>query len=248
MFSFSCTNARQEVQPPGSAFTQSTLRNLIVNNENDADSTRMNRINTILNSMQDSATFKRVSALLLKSFSDANSPYRKEDFCISILQIQLEKPWYTADERAKLKNTLSLLWQNCPGNLANDFVYYTPTGSQQWMHEIKTPRLLLFFYNPGCEACKQSTAAIIASELIRKKIRTHELAILAIYIDKDTNDWLSHLPALPVNWIHGRDDDEYLHKKGIYDLRAIPTIYLLDEKKKVILKDCIDVPMIEKNL
>jgi len=32
----------------------------------------------------------------------------------------------------------------------------------------------------------------------------------------------------------------------VYDLRAIPTVYLLDKDKKVLLKDCVDVMEIEK--
>jgi len=53
---------------------------------------------------------------------------------------------------------------------------------------------------------------------------------------------------MPKNWIHGRDENEYLYKNKVYDLYAIPTIYLLDKNKKVILKDVLDVRVIEREL
>jgi len=54
------------------------------------------------------------------------------------------------------------------------------------------------------------------------------------YIDRDFKVWFSHL-KVPQKWIHGRD--EYLYKNAVYDLKAVPSIYLLDKTKKVILKD-----------
>ena len=45
-----------------------------------------------------------------------------------------------------------------------------------------------------------------------------------------------------------QDENEYLYKSNVYDLHAIPTIYLLDRNKKVILKDVLDVRVIEKAL
>jgi hypothetical protein len=52
---------------------------------------------------------------------------------------------------------------------------------------------------------------------------------------------------MPAEWIQGRD--EYgLYKNNVYDLRAIPSLYLLDKDKKVLLKDCTDLKEIEKSL
>jgi len=44
------------------------------------------------------------------------------------------------------------------------------------------------------------------------------------------------------------DENEYLYKNKIYDLRAVPTIYLLDKDKKVILKDCTSLLDLEAAL
>ena len=39
-----------------------------------------------------------------------------------------------------------------------------------------------------------------------------------------------------------------MRKEELYDLRAIPSLYLLDKDKKVLLKDCASVDMVETYL
>jgi hypothetical protein len=72
--------------------------------------------------------------------------------------------------------------------------------------------------------------------------------VLAVFNYRDEKVWFNHLPELPTEWIHGRNEDEYLYKNKVYDLRAIPTVYLLNKDKKVLLKDCMDMMKIERIL
>jgi len=59
---------------------------------------------------------------------------------------------------------------------------------------------------------------------------------------------LNHLAEFPEKWIQGRDEDEFLTRNSVYNVKAIPTAYLLDKDKKVLLKDCNSVEQIEKQL
>ena len=43
--------------------------------------------------------------------------------------------------------------------------------------------------------------------------------------------------AVPQGWTDGCDASERLVRDGVYDLKAMPTLYLLDSGKRVILKD-----------
>ena len=63
------------------------------------------------------------------------------------------------------------------------------------------------------------------------------ITVLTVYPDDDLQEWKSHLPQLPSNWLNAYDTDMVITKEKLYDLRFIPTIYLLDKNKKVILKD-----------
>ena len=63
------------------------------------------------------------------------------------------------------------------------------------------------------------------------------LTILTIYIDDNLDEWHSHLAELPTNWTHAYDKDNKISKNRLYDIKAIPTLYLLDKDKKVLQKD-----------
>ena len=42
---------------------------------------------------------------------------------------------------------------------------------------------------------------------------------------------------IPSKWINGYDKELTVRNRELYDLKAMPTLYLLDKDKKVLLKD-----------
>jgi thioredoxin-related protein len=140
----------------------------------------------------------------------------------------------------------SLSKQNNPGHFANKFMYTMIDGRQKHLYAIDAKYTLLFFYNPECDACRQYKEVLATSAAVNDQIKKGALKVLAVYIDKDLSVWKRHLPEMPKNWLQGRDEDEYLFKHHVYDLHAIPTMYLLDRHKKVLLKDVLDIRRIEE--
>ena len=63
------------------------------------------------------------------------------------------------------------------------------------------------------------------------------LRVLAVYPDGDENEWLLKSSKMPQGWIVGWNKQGDIRSKTLYDIRATPTLYLLDKQKKVILKD-----------
>ena len=45
------------------------------------------------------------------------------------------------------------------------------------------------------------------------------------------------MPVYPAEWFNGFDPDMVIRTETLYDVRAIPSLYLLDEDKTVIMKD-----------
>ena len=68
-------------------------------------------------------------------------------------------------------------------------------------------------------------------------ICSHHAHYFNIYPDSDLEEWLAHLNGMPAGWVHGYDKGMEITQKRLYDIKAIPTIYLLDRDKNVILKD-----------
>jgi thioredoxin-related protein len=140
---------------------------------------------------------------------------------------------------------LKLSQQNNIGSTANDFTYTTSGDEVKRMYDIKANFLLLYFNNPECEACKEMKASLSQSTIIDQKVKTGELKVLSIYMGTDEKNWRSHLGDYPKQWLQGISDGT-LYKRKIYDLSAIPTMYLLDRDKKVLLKDYFTSQSIEE--
>jgi len=216
----------------------------------DGDTTKaITLIDSILkNAANDSLVFIHVANYLERYFSDPNSPYRNQCFYSHLLEQELASSWFKDEEKEQVSAKLRLLNENNIGNPANDFNYKTSSGQRKRMYDLDARFLLLFFYNPECQACKEMKSSLIASSVINNEVATGQLKVLAVYTDKDETVWLNHLTEFPKIWVQGRDEDEFLWKNKVYDLKAIPTVYLLDIDKRVLLKDCMDVKAIEKNL
>ena len=96
---------------------------------------------------------------------------------------------------------------------------------------------LLFFSNPGCNACMDIINVLRDDATISSLIGSGRMAVLNIYIDEDIQAWRSYMPIYPEHWYNGFDPDYVLRSNEIYCIRAIPSLYLLDKEKNVLMKD-----------
>ena len=68
-------------------------------------------------------------------------------------------------------------------------------------------------------------------------ISSGALAVLNIYIDEDLQAWREYMPIYPEEWYNGFDPDLVIRTDNLYSVRAIPSLYLLDKDKRIIMKD-----------
>lgn len=77
------------------------------------------------------------------------------------------------------------------------------------LSETKGDYILLFFYNPDCHVCAET------KEYIREQNIGQKAEI--VWVDPEK--------------------EKQIDESRLYDLRVIPTLYLLDKNKNVLLKD-----------
>ena len=75
------------------------------------------------------------------------------------------------------------------------------------------------------------------SVLLQNLVRNGQMKVLTVYPDEDLNLWREHLSEMKESWINAYDKGQVLTIEQRYDLSSIPSFYLLDEDKKVLLKD-----------
>ena len=162
-----------------------------------------------------------------------NSPMRNDELFIPILQSIVECEGLESVEKIRPQKLLEIVSKNRVGQTAADFEYTTESGKAMMMHDIDATYTMLFFNNPDCEECARAKQIIEEYEPIAQWVKQTDLAILSIYPDVDLAIWLTtSYPSTVIN-----SYDATGSTSELYDLKAIPTIYLLDSEKRVILKD-----------
>lgn len=175
-----------------------------------------------------------------------NSPLRNDEFYIPVLQAMLASPYYDEYERIAPTYDLKLASQNRLGRQANDFRYTLASGATGSLYGLKAEYVLLFINNPGCPMCRDIREAITASPMLTEMIERGRLKVLALYPDEDLTEWRNYRSQTPATWINAYDAGCKIRNNDLYDLGAIPSLYLLDRNKRVLVKDSTDVPYIEE--
>ena len=167
-----------------------------------------------------------------------NSPFYNE-YLYEIYLESLTKEFPEEDLRISRYNfILKLLKRNNPGSQATDFTYYLSDGTRRTLADtpVKNNFLLLIFYDPECDTCHDTLLRMAADAALMNAVRTGKVTVLAVYTEGNEEAWLKALSDMPEGWIVGTDR-EAVKTEALYDLKAMPTLYLLDNKKRVVLKD-----------
>ena len=172
-----------------------------------------------------------------KYLYDPNSPMRNEELYISVLDAMLASPILNNTEKIRPQARRELAQKNRVGTKALNFIYTLVSGKEDSLYGVNALYTLLFINNPGCHACTETIETLKQASAINQAIAQKQLQILAIYPDIDLEEWHKHLSNFPKEWINGYDKKQVIETQHLYDLKAIPTLYLLDKNKVVILKD-----------
>ncbi len=175
-----------------------------------------------------------------------NSPFRNDEFYIPVLQSILNSPYYDEYERIAPAYDLKIASLNRIGQPANDFRYTLASGKTGRLYDLKAEYVLLFINNPGCPGCREIREAIIASPMLTEMIERGRLQVLALYPDENLTEWRNHRSEIPSTWIDAYDAGCKIRNNDLYNLSAIPALYLLDRDKRVLVKDSTSVPYIEE--
>ena len=167
-----------------------------------------------------------------------NSPFYNEGLYGMYLEALLGKLPQTDAMRSAYRFKLELVRRNNVGDKATDFTYYQPDGTRRTLvtTSVKNDRLLLMFYDPECESCHEVLLQMAADTALAEAVRAGKLSVLAVYTEGNKAAWRKALPDMPEGWTVGTDR-EAVKTGALYDLKAMPLLYLLDGQKTVLLKD-----------
>ena len=176
-------------------------------------------------------------ALASRYFYDPNSPVRSEDLYLPFVSRLAASALIQEDYRQSYAWDAQMCALNRTGTPAADFVFIDTAGKRRTLYGIHAPRTLLIFGNPDCKACKELLEQMGEYPEVSAMIADGSLKVVDIYIDQEIDLWKERMASYPAQWINGYDPSFTIRENLVYNVRAVPSLYLLDAKKTVLLKD-----------
>lgn len=193
-------------------------------------------------------TFNRFVSVLMEILSEPNSPIRDDELYMPVLKAQIGNPFIDDANKERCQYRLKLLEQNRMGHKANNFEYTLANGHKGTLYNLKAEYTLLFINDPTCDNCRAIKNDISDSKIMSSLVGAGRLIILAIYPYEDIDEWFRYQDEIPKTWINAYDKECIMHSRSLYNLSAIPALYLLDSNKTVLIKDSNDITEIERIL
>lgn len=204
-------------------------------------------INALLSKAEKEETgrmYKHFLDLSDKYLYDPNSPVRNEELYIPVAEYILNDSRSDELERIRPAYRLEMMRKNRVGEIARGVAYTLPNGKSGRLFDINSDYTVLYFNNPDCHMCREITRMMNTSQTVNSLLDNGTLSVLAFYPDEDLTAWRKHLADMPSKWINAYDKGAVVSRMELYDLKAIPTLYLLDRDKRVVLKD-VDFMVLE---
>lgn len=186
---------------------------------------------------KDAPSLSMLMELVEKYLYEPESPVYNEEHYGIFLDAFLRVPVHEY-ERMRLLAQRELIRKNRPGTVAADFTYETPSGERTRMRETgKGNPLLLLFYEPDCGHCMEVMENLTKMESLHTMVERAELTVLAVFPGFDERKtWLKTFGKLSSDWIIGYNDGT-IYTEDLYVTRRMPTLYLLDEHRRVVAKN-----------
>lgn len=187
-------------------------------------------INILMEKVTAGGVNDRFLALAEKYLYEPNSPYYNDEVYLCFLKYEAKTDFRHLSQSARYKRHYIMMQKNQKGKPATDFTYETQKGNKGTLYAVDAKYLILFFNDPSCSECKQ-----VKEELISKKetLASFGAKVFALYIDDNPAEWRT--ATYPAEWLNGYAP--VIDSDDLYNIRALPCLYLLDNKKQVIFKD-----------
>jgi len=174
-------------------------------------------------------------AVFEEGLYDPNSMYKNDELYIAVVEEVLKSGTLPFEIKEKLSFQLNMLLKNRVNTKAANVEFVTSDGKNTSLYSVKSPFILLLFYEPDCQNCNIAIEMMKSSNVLKEA--GNKIKVVALYTGDNRALWSSHLKNMSKDWIVGFDSKNSVINNSIYDRRSAPSFYILDAGKTVLVKD-----------
>lgn len=138
-----------------------------------------------------------------------------------------------ASDRKYFAHEVQILENTQLGKVVGHLDYVTPDGQHGSLADIHTQMIVLFFNENDCSDCSLARIRLSADINATALIKAGILTVMCITPGQPTAEWKAEASTYPKEWIIGVDPNA----ADYFSLREKPSIYLLDSRHKLLVKD-----------
>jgi thiol-disulfide isomerase/thioredoxin len=144
-------------------------------------------------------------------------------------------PWVNEKYKKNLKEYTGNIRKSMLGKVAPNMIMQDVNLQPRSMYDIKTNYTILYFYDPDCGSCKKETPVLV--DFDTKNKTKFNVEVYAVNSDSSMVKMRNYIKEMNMKWVTVNGPRSYTGSHhDSYDATTTPTIYVLDEKKKIILK------------
>lgn len=142
-------------------------------------------------------------------------------------------------DKARLAYLSAMERKNSPGTLAADFPMTLRDGSQTTLRGLPAVdgKRLIIFYDPDCDHCVDLIRSVASDSAVTAAVASGALAVAAIYTEGDSEVFARSASLIPPTWLDAMTPGNPIEEDELYYLPEIPTMYLLDGRGVVLVRD-----------
>jgi thiol-disulfide isomerase/thioredoxin len=141
--------------------------------------------------------------------------------------------WANDKLRKNLKDHADRLRKSLIGKQGANLIMQDSNFKPRSLYDIKKKYTVLYIFDPDCGHCKEETPKLVTFYNQKK----FDVEVFAVSADTSMAKMRDYIKEMNMKWITVNGPRTYVgHYQDLYDAQTTPSLYVLDEKKKIIGK------------
>lgn len=143
--------------------------------------------------------------------------------------------WVSSSIKKSMKDYADKLRLSLIGQTAKNLIMQDQNLDLKSLYDIKSKYTIVFFFDPDCGHCKVETPKLV--EFYNKNKNKFNVEVYAVSADTSMVKMKNYIKDMKMPWITVNGPRSAVgNYQKLYDAFSTPTLYILDEKKKIIAK------------